>query len=64
MESSNRDPDGHDASYYVRRAEEYRDKARAAPDSTVAQALQAAAREFMRKARQLRPALPRMRGIE
>jgi hypothetical protein len=49
------DDEGHDADYYERKAEEYRAKARQAADLKVRQALEAAAREFMRKARELRP---------
>jgi Ser/Thr protein kinase RdoA (MazF antagonist) len=63
-EPSKRDANGHDADHYVRKAEEYRHKARAAPDTRVAQALQAAAREFMRKARQLQPNLPIIHGVQ
>ena len=53
------DDEGHDADYYVRKAEEYRAKARQAADPKVTQALEAAAREFMRKARELQPDLPK-----
>jgi len=59
-----RDDEGHDADYYVRKAEELRDKARRATDPKLVQALEAAARECMRKARQLRPDLSETDGVQ
>jgi hypothetical protein len=40
-----------DADYYLRKAKEYRDKARVTLDPRVRSALEAVAREFTRKAR-------------
>lgn len=40
-----------DADHYLRKAKEYRDKARATVDPRVRSALEAVAREFTRKAR-------------
>jgi len=48
----------------VRKAQEYRDKARATADPRVRSALEAIAREFMRKARDLDEAVPRLVGIQ
>jgi hypothetical protein len=47
-----------------RKAEEYRDKARATADPRVKSALEAVAREFMRKARDLDRAVPRLARIQ
>jgi len=53
-----------DAEYYLRRAEEYRDKARATDDARLRSALESVAREFMRKARELDASVPRITGIQ
>jgi hypothetical protein len=49
---------------YVRKAEEYRAKARATVDPRVKSALEAVAREFIRKARDLDGTVPRLAGIQ
>ena len=48
----------------VRKAQEYHDKARATADPRVKSALEAVAREFMRKARDLDRVVPRLAGIQ
>ncbi len=48
-----------DADHYLRKAKEYRDKARATLDPRVRSALEAVAREFTRKARAVATAPPR-----
>jgi hypothetical protein len=53
-----------DAAHYVRKAEEYRDKARATVNSRVKSALEAVAREYIRKARDLDGTVPRLVGIQ
>jgi hypothetical protein len=53
-----------DADDCVRKAEEYRDKARTTADPRVKSALEAVAREFMRKARNLNKTIPRLVGIQ
>jgi hypothetical protein len=53
-----------DADYFARRAAEYRGRVRAIDDPGVRSALEAVARDFMRKARKLEPAVPRMVGIQ
>lgn len=54
----------HDAKYYVQKAEEYQSKAKVATDPRVRDALEAAARQFMRKAREHDPKLPSMSDFE
>jgi hypothetical protein len=54
----------HDAGHYVRKAKEYRDKARATPDVRVKSALEAVAREYLRKARQADATAPHQAGIQ
>jgi hypothetical protein len=54
--------DRSDAADYVRKAEEYRDKARAALDPRVKSASQAVVRQFMRKARDIDGTVPRRAG--
>ena len=51
--------DQHDAGYYVGKAREYRDKAHATVDPRVKSALEAVAREFIRKARAVEPTVSR-----
>jgi len=46
------------------RRRNYRDKARATADPRVKSALEAVAREFMRKARDLDRVVPRLAGIQ
>jgi hypothetical protein len=53
----------HDAGHYVRKAEEYRDKARVTPDVRVKSALEAVAREFLRKAREADTTVSHRAGI-
>jgi hypothetical protein len=53
-----------DAAHYVCKAEEYRDKARATLDARVRSGLEAVAREYIRKARELDGAVPRLAGIQ
>jgi hypothetical protein len=53
-----------DADDCVRKAEEYRDKAHTMADPRVKSALEAVAREFMRKARDLDKTTPRLVGIQ
>lgn len=48
-----------DADHYLRKAKEYRDKARATVDPRVKSALEAVAREFTRKARAVGTTSPR-----
>jgi hypothetical protein len=48
-----------DADHYLRKAKEYRDKARVTLDPRVKSALEAVAREFARKARALATTPPR-----
>ena len=52
-----------DALHYVRKAEEYDAKARATLDARVRSGLEAVAREYIRKARELDEAGPRVAGI-
>jgi hypothetical protein len=49
---------------YVRKAEEFGAKAGATVDPRVKSALEAVAREFMRKARELDEACPRSAGVQ
>jgi hypothetical protein len=53
-----------DADDCVRKAEKYRDKARSTADPRIKSALEAVAREFMRKARNLDRTIPRLVGIQ
>ena len=53
-----------DAAHYIRKAEEYRAKARATLDARVRSGLEAVAREYIRKARELDGAGPRLAGIQ
>jgi len=53
-----------DAAHYVRKAEEYRAKACAPADPRIKSALEAVAREFIRKARGVDAAIPRLVGIQ
>jgi hypothetical protein len=55
--------DQNDAAEYLRKAEEYRERARATDDPRVRSALAAVAREFMRKARELEETSPGVAGI-
>lgn len=52
-----------DAAHYVRKAEEYHAKARAMLDARVKSGLEAVAREYIRRARELDGAGPRVAGI-
>jgi hypothetical protein len=52
-----------DSGHFVRKAEEYRDKARAMPDMRVKSALEAVAREYLRKAREADASVPHRAGI-
>jgi hypothetical protein len=52
-----------DADFCLRKAEEYYRKARTAVDPRVKSALEAVAREFKRKARDLDQAAPRRAGL-
>jgi hypothetical protein len=54
----------HDAGHYVRKAREYRDKARTTPDMRVKSALESVAREYLRKAREADATLPHPVGIQ
>jgi hypothetical protein len=56
--------DQNDPAHYVRKAEVYRAKARAEPDLRVKSGLEAVAREYIRKARELKGAVPRLAGIQ
>jgi len=53
-----------DAAHYVRKAEEYRDKARATINPRVKSGLEAVAREYIRKARDLDVTVPRLVGFQ
>jgi hypothetical protein len=53
-----------DAAHFVRKAEEYRAKARATSDARVRSGLEAVAREYIRKARELDGEVPRLAGIQ
>jgi hypothetical protein len=61
--SAGRKNDQNDAADHVRKAEEYRDKARATVDTCVKSALEAVARELMRKARDLDETVARGAGV-
>jgi len=56
--------DQNDADHFVRKAEEFRDKARVTLDPRVKSALEAAAREFIRKARHFDANARRLTGIQ
>jgi hypothetical protein len=56
--------DQNDSADYVRKAAEYRAKARATVDARVRSGLEAVAREYIRKARELDGAGPRLAGIQ
>jgi hypothetical protein len=62
--SRNMENNQNDAAHYVRKAEEYRAKARATPDARVRSGLEAVAQEYIRKARELKGAVPRLAGIQ
>jgi hypothetical protein len=53
-----------DAAHYMRKAEEYRAKARATIDAQVRSGLEAVAREYIRKARELDWEVPQLAGIQ
>jgi hypothetical protein len=51
-----------DLAYYLGKAEEYRNKANAVSEPGLKAALEAVAREYMAKARELDPSLPSSAG--
>ena len=62
--SANMKNDQIDADHYARKAEEYLAKARIADDPRVKSALEAVAREFIRKARDFDGTAARRAGIQ
>jgi hypothetical protein len=61
--SASMENDQNDANRYLRKAEEFREKACAAVDPRVKSALEAVAREFIRKARRFDATALRRTGI-
>jgi hypothetical protein len=53
-----------DVAYNLGKAEEYRKKADAATDARMKAAFEAVVREYLAKARELDPSLPRQAGTE
>ena len=53
-----------DAAHYIRKAEEYRAKARATLDLRIRSGLEAVAREYLRKARELDGEVLRLAGVQ
>jgi len=54
----------HDAGHYARKAKEYRARARATLDVRVRSALEAVAREYLRKANETNGTVPRQAGVQ